>query len=59
LCLLWRLEMLHLPLSSSRRLMRHFSAVIGVSALAVLDARQQKTPSTIRPLSRAGIAGRN
>src|ERR1700756_3954822 len=38
--LLWRFETLHLPLSSSRRLMRDFSAVVEVSALAMFDTRQ-------------------
>src|ERR1700761_4709932 len=38
--MLWRSETLHLPLSSSRRRMRNFSAVVEVSALAMLDTRQ-------------------
>src|SRR3954454_16566480 len=40
LCLFGGFETLHLPLSSSCRLMRHFSAVVEVAALAMLDTGQ-------------------
>ena len=35
-----RLEPLHLPFSSSRRLVRHLGPVVEVAALPMLDARQ-------------------
>jgi hypothetical protein len=40
LCLTGRLEPLHLPFSSSRRLVRYFGAVVEISALSVLDTWQ-------------------
>ncbi len=40
LCMARRLEPLHLPLSSSRGLVRHLSPVVQVPALPVLNARQ-------------------
>jgi hypothetical protein len=45
-----RFEPLHLPLSSSRRPMRVLGPVVQISALSVLDAGKQLTPSdTIAP----------
>ena len=45
-----RFEPLHLPLSSSRRPMRVLCPIVQISALSVLDARKQLTPSdTITP----------
>jgi hypothetical protein len=40
-----RFEPLHLPLSSSRRPMQVLGPVVQISALPVLDAGQQVTPS--------------
>src|SRR5262245_17269161 len=40
-----RFEPLHLPLSSSRRSMRVLGTIVEVSALSVLDAGKQLTPS--------------
>jgi hypothetical protein len=39
--LLRRFEPLHLPLSSPRRSMRVLGSIIQISALSVLDAREQ------------------
>src|ERR1700716_1558878 len=44
LCLTWRLEPLHLPLSSSRWPMRVFSTIVEVAARAVFDIGQKGTP---------------
>jgi hypothetical protein len=45
-----RFEPLHLPLSSSGRPMRVLGSIVQISALSVLDARKQLTPSdTITP----------
>ena len=45
-----RFEPLHLPLSSSRRPMRVLGPIVQISALSVLDAGKQLTPSdTIAP----------
>ena len=40
-----RFEPLHLPLSSSRRLMRVLGPIVQISALSVLDAAKQLTLS--------------
>src|SRR5215203_5636690 len=50
LCLAGRLEALHLPLPSSRRLVRVFRSVVEALVPAVLDARHQL-------LSRRAVAG--
>ena len=42
-----RLEALHLPLSSSRRLVRHRGAVVEVTALPVLDAGHELLPRRV------------
>jgi hypothetical protein len=45
-----RFEALHLPLSPSRRPMRVLGPIVQISALSVLDAGKQLTPSdTIAP----------
>jgi hypothetical protein len=49
-----RFEPLHLPLSSSRRPMRILGPIVQISALSVLDAGKQLTPSDAIAPQRVG-----